>query len=94
MGKAKYKAYQLYDPNHVRTEGYTPDPYENLAQAIIVQAVKDYRAALKVLKVRPEDIQAEIDLLEIEEFFYSPLFRLCTKVDPDYILTELRKEAK
>jgi len=29
------------------------DPYEQLANAIILQAVKDYRDALKKLKKRP-----------------------------------------
>lgn len=29
------------------------DPYENLANAIVLQAVKDYRDALKRLKKKP-----------------------------------------
>ena len=32
------------------------DPYENLANAIVLQAVKDYRDSLKRLKKKPETI--------------------------------------
>lgn len=31
------------------------DPYENLAQAVILQAVKDYRMARKELKYHPKN---------------------------------------
>ena len=35
-------------------------PYENLANAIILMAVKDYRSALKKLKKRPNYEPAKI----------------------------------
>ena len=32
------------------------DPYENLANAIVLQAVKDYRDSLKRLKKKPGNV--------------------------------------
>ena len=57
------------------------DPYENLAQAIILQAVKDYRLA-----------DDESELAEIERFFRSGWFGVLSKVDPEYLIKKLRKE--
>ena len=56
--------------------GETLDPYENLAQAIILQAVKDYRLT--------DD--------ECERFFRSGWFGVLSKVDPEYLIKKLRKE--
>lgn len=57
------------------------DPYENLAQAIILQAVKDYRLT---------DDKSELQ--EIERFFRSGWFGVLSKVDPEYLIKKLRKE--
>lgn len=57
------------------------DPYENLAQAIILQAVKDYRLT-----------DDEQELAEIERFFRSGWFGVLSKVDPEYLIKKLRKE--
>ena len=59
------------------------DPYENLANAIIVQACKDYRLT--------ED---EAQLKEIEQFFHSQWFSALTSLDPDLLIKELRKEKR
>lgn len=57
------------------------DPYENLANAIIIQAVKDYRLT-----------DDEQELQEIERFFRSGWFGVLSKVDPEYLIKQLRKE--
>ncbi len=57
------------------------NPYENLANAIILQAVKDYR-----LNDREPELQ------EIERFFRSGWFGVLSKVDPEYLIRQLRKE--
>ena len=59
------------------------DPYQALANAIIEQAVKDYR-----MTDDPDD------LAELEKFFRSGWFGVLTKVDPDLLITNLRKEKK
>ena len=55
--------------------------YENLANAIILQAVKDYRLT-----------DDESELQEIERFFRSGWFGVLSKVDPEYLIKKLRKE--
>ena len=48
------------------------DPYEHLANAIILSAVSDYRAALKRVKRNPENLTFA--------FFISSVFPLCRKL--------------
>ncbi len=59
------------------------DPYENLANAIILQAVKDYRLT-----------DNESELKEIERFFRSDWFSVLTSLDPDLLIQKLRKEKR
>ena len=47
------------------------NPYEKLANAIILQAVSDYRAALKKVKKNPKNRDAKDEALQIEKFFRS-----------------------
>jgi hypothetical protein len=68
------------------------DPYESLANAIILQAAKDYRNALKRLKKRPN---REIDLYmkqEVEQFFRSDWYSCLTTVDPEILIRKLNEE--
>ena len=53
-------------------------PYENLANAIILRAVDDYREALGILRYSPNDKDASISKDEIERFFRSGWFGLLT----------------
>ena len=57
------------------------NPYENLANAIVLQAVKDYRLT-----------DDEAELAEIERFFRSDWFGVLTDVDPEYLIRRLQKE--
>ena len=57
------------------------NPYENLANAIVLQAVKDYRLT-----------DDEAELAEIERFFRSDWFGVLTDVNPEYLIRRLRKE--
>ena len=67
--------------------------YEELAQAIILQAVKDYRKVLKMLGRRPDSFLWLKEKRSCEAFFHSSWFSVLTGVDPDQILDGLRKEA-
>ncbi len=49
--------------------------YENLANAIILQAVKDYRTALKCMDRNPNNRNAQSDKEEVERFFRSQWYR-------------------
>lgn len=64
-----------------------------LANAIVEQAVKDYRDALRRLKKNPNSKEAMADAMEVEKFFHSPWYGVLTQVDPDYLIDRLRKEA-
>ncbi len=59
------------------------NPYENLANAIILQAAKDYRLT-----------DDEQQLQEIERFFRSGWFGVLSKVDPEFLIKGLRKEKR
>lgn len=66
--------------------------YENLANAIILQAVKDYRMALKSLKANPRNRTAMADKDEIESFFRSDWFSVLTSVDGEMLIRSLQME--
>jgi hypothetical protein len=68
------------------------DPYEQLANSIILQAVKDYRDALKKLKKRPNYEPAKIMKNEVERFFRSDWYRELTSVDGSILIKKLRAE--
>jgi hypothetical protein len=67
-------------------------PYENMANAIILRAVEDYREALGTLRYSPHDKDAFISKDEIERFFCSGWFGLLTGIDPEMLMNRLRKE--
>ena len=70
------------------------DPYENLANAIVLQAVKDYRDAIKRLKKKSSNQVAMADAMECERFFRPGWYKTLTSVDGEYLITKLREEAK
>lgn len=59
------------------------DPYEKLANAIIMQAAKDYRNTNNLS-----------DIASIERFFRSDWFSVLTSVDPEFLIKRLREERK
>lgn len=69
------------------------DPYENLANAIILQAVKDYRQALKLLGRNSKCTSAISTKDECERFFRSEWFSFLTSVDGEMLIRRLKKEA-
>jgi hypothetical protein len=66
--------------------------YENLANAIILQAAKDYRVALKSLKANPRSRAALSDMTELERFFRSEWFATLTSVDGEMLIRSLQME--
>lgn len=67
------------------------DPYRTLANAIIVQAAKDYRKALRQLRRNPRYETARNEKNEVERFFHSEWFHFLTDTDPDYLLDYLAR---
>ena len=68
------------------------DFYTELANAIVIQAAKDYRKALKTLKRYPRYEPAKAVVAEVEEFFRSEWYRMLTSVDADMLMTKIRRE--
>lgn len=67
--------------------------YENLANAIILQAVKDFRRDIKVVKHGGRNKERAImEMREIVEFIKSPWFRILTNLEPRILLKKLQEE--
>lgn len=69
--------------------------YRALAEAIIMQAVKDLRAALKRKQRFPDDGKADKDVKEIKQFFCSQLFQALSDLDGSMLfrkVTEMEGE--
>ena len=68
------------------------NPYKELANAIIVQAVKDYRDAVERLRYTPDDKSAQHDKRSIERFFRSESFGILTDLNGELLLKKLKEE--
>jgi hypothetical protein len=74
------------------SKAMTEDPYESLGNAIILQAVKDYRATLRRIKHNPKNRMAIDEALLIEKFFRGQLYAAITNIDSEFLIDKLRKE--
>ena len=78
--------------------GHIPSPYDNLAAAIVLQAVKDYIKAIrrmwdpKVSRVRKRE--TVLEKLELEEFFHSAWYEALCDIDPDKVIYNCRLRAE
>ena len=70
----------------------TGNAYENLANAIIVQAAEDYRAALKKIKAHPKNKDVINEALRIERFFRSGWYQRLTNVDGEFLICKLQED--
>ncbi len=68
------------------------DPYENLANAIVLQAVKDYRDAKKKLRKHPNSEDAKKMINDVIRFLLSDWIIALTTVDGSLILKKLERE--
>ena len=66
--------------------------YQALANAIILQAAKDYRDALERLRYSPDDKSAKHDKLSIEKFFRSDWFCILSNLNGELLLKKLKDE--
>ena len=69
-------------------------PYERLANAIILNAVADYRAALKKIKRNPKSKAAIDEALQLEKFFGSSWYQQLTSVDEKFLIRKLQEEIR
>lgn len=69
-------------------------PYENVANAVVLQAVKDYREAMIKLSHGKNNVVAEQTKSECEKFFRSPYFNVFTSLDGKALLLKLESEVE
>lgn len=67
------------------------EAYENLANAIIESAVRDYKAALIRLKHHPDSESAMRDVKRQEQFFFSGWYECLTNLDASYLIRKLKE---
>ena len=65
------------------------EPYEALGNAVVVQAAKDYRDAVKKLSRGKKNTTAESTKAECERFFKSGYFNIFTSFDGNVLLSQL-----
>ena len=65
------------------------DGYTDLANAIIKQAVKDYKCVYRRLRKNPDNKKAKKDLRKLESFFFSSWYEALTDLDASYLLRKV-----
>lgn len=69
-------------------------PYQSLANAIIEQAAKDYRIALRYHFKHPGNTRYQQSVCEIERFFRSDWYTALTDVEGEYLIREIRRRVQ
>ena len=67
-------------------------PYQRLTNAIVEQAAKDYRSALKALARDSDNAYIQDEVKSLERFFRSRWYGILTNVDGEYLMERLRAE--
>lgn len=70
------------------------DCYQELASAIVLQAVKDYKSALFLLEDKPKDRAALHDKKSLERFFQAKWYATLTEIDPNRLMSEVQRQVK
>lgn len=68
------------------------NPYDELANAIIVQAVNDYRKVIAELKIHPFNHTAIGTRVSVLKFFRSEWYRQLTDIDGELLIKKLNAE--
>ena len=68
------------------------DPYENLANAIVITAAKDYRDALRSLTRNKNNNNAKRMKEEVERFFNSDWYSVLTGLDGAFLMRKIQEE--
>ena len=70
------------------------DCYQNLANAIVLQAVKDYKAVLRRLMRNPRNQDAQREKKRLERFFFSQWYGVLTDLDPNRLISGVMKQVR
>lgn len=66
--------------------------WDDLTQAIILQAVDEYRKALRRIQVFPRQQKLQAAIRDVEDFFRSRWFAQITSIDGEMLIRRLREE--
>ena len=66
--------------------------FEDLANGIVLQAVKDYREALEELDIDSRNLEAKTTRVDVESFFRSNWYKELTSLDPEILIEQLKEE--
>ncbi len=66
--------------------------YENLANAIVLAAVDDYREVLRRWQQFPEKQTYLAEKRQLERFFRSGWFSILTNINPEVLMAQLIQE--
>jgi len=73
-------------------------PYKDLAAAIVLQAVKDYIAAIRKMWKPTVSVTKKrvlvMEQIEIEAFFHSPWYDTLCDINPDKVIRNCRLRAE
>ena len=75
-----------------KAEGTKMDPWHSLANAIVIQAAKDYRVALRRLRRNPNNKSALSEIVDLERFFRSEWYAALTNVPGELLIQKLKEE--
>lgn len=70
----------------------TAESFQGLANAIVIQAVKDYRRANRQLRRDPHNSDARKQKVKIERFFGSDWYKTLTDLKAEVLMKYLKKE--
>ena len=70
------------------------DCYQNLANAIILLAVKDYKTVLRRLMRNPRSQDAQREKKRIERFFFSQWYGVLTDLDPKRLISGVKDRVR
>ena len=68
------------------------EPWHSLANAIVIQAAKDYRVALRRLRRNPNNKSALSEIVDPERFFRSEWYAALTNVPGELLIQKLKEE--
>ena len=75
-----------------KTEETKMDPWQSLANAIVISAAKAYRAALRRLRRNPKSKTAISEITDLERFFRSEWYAALTNVPGELLIQKLKEE--
>ena len=76
----------------LKAEETKMNPWQSLANAIVISAAKDYRTALRRLRRNPKNKTALSEIADLERFFRSDWYAMLTNVPGETLIRKQKEE--